>query len=371
MSGNEQKYIQQAFDSNWIAPVGENINEFERELEEFYQDEAENALSENSNLKVAALTSGTAAIHLALLQIGVKNGDTVLCQSNSHIASANPITYLGAKPIFIDSEKKTGNMDPELLEYAIRAEIKLGNKPAAIIVVHLYGMPAKMDEIQKLSLQYEIPIIEDAAEALGSRYKEKKCGSFGQFGVLSFNGNKIITTSGGGALVCHSQEEKDKTIFYATQAREEAPHYQHKEIGYNYRMSNVVAGIGRGQMEVLTDRIHARRFNYAFYHNALKDIEGIRFIDEPDGFYSNRWLTTIMTNSFEERERIRFALEKENIEARPMWKPLHLQPVFEGCKVYDNGVSENFFNRGLCLPSGSNLEDVDLKRIVSCIKSLY
>ncbi len=360
MGGNEQKYIQEAFDTNWVAPVGKNIDCFENDLEEHY-----------ATNYIAALSSGTAAIHLALIQIGIKHADTVLCQSNSHIASANPITYLGAKPIFIDSEKNTWNIDPILLETAIKAEIKLGKKPKAIVVVHLYGMPAKMNEIIEIASKYDIPIIEDAAEALGSTIDNKQCGRFGKFGILSFNGNKIITTSGGGALVCNTKEDKEKTIFLATQARDNAPHYQHSEIGYNYRMSNIVAGIGRGQMEVLQDRILARRKNHDFYQTELSEISTIQFIKEPKGFYANRWLTTILTDSYKTREKIRLTLEKENIEARPLWKPMHQQPVFKDCKTYINGISDDLFARGLCLPSGSNLTEEDLNRVVSAIKSCF
>ncbi len=357
MGGTEQKYIQEAFVSNWIAPVGKNIDEFEFALEGYL----------SNRVKIAVTTSGTAAIHLALIQAGVGHNDTVICQSNSHIASANPITYQGATPVFVDSEKDTWNMSPELLEKAIKDLIKNGTKPKAIIVVHLYGMPAKMEEIQTIAEKYNIPVIEDAAEALGSTYKGKKCGTLGNFGILSFNGNKIITTSGGGALVCQTKEAKEKTIFLSTQARDTAPHYQHTEIGYNYRMSNIVAGIGRGQMQVLDSRVEARRKNYEYYRSKLKNTT-IEFIQEPDEIYANRWLTTILTDSFTTREKIRLALEKENIEARPLWKPMHLQPVFKEAKAYVNGVSEDLFNRGLCLPSGSNLSQNDLQRVVEEVK---
>lgn len=357
MGGSELKYIQEAFDSNWIAPVGLNISEFESELEVYLH-----------GVHGVALSSGTAAIHLALIQLGVKPNDVVICQSNTHNASANPITYLGAKPVFVDSERLTLNMDPELLEQAIKIEMLKGKKPAAIIVVHLYGMPAQMKEIIAIAQQYEIPIIEDAAEALGSHIEGKMCGTFGKFGVLSFNGNKIITTSGGGALVCKTEETKQKTVFLSTQARDAAPHYQHSEIGYNYRMSNIVAGIGRGQMEVLPQRVSQRRANFKFYQNALKDFPNIIFMPEPANYFSNRWLTTILTHSFEQREKIRLALEKENIESRPLWKPMHLQPVFKDCMAYTNGVSEDLFDRGLCLPSGSNLSESDLDRVVEAIK---
>ncbi len=357
MGGNEQNYVKEAFDTNWIAPLGPNVNGFEQDLEKY--------LGNDSH--VAALSAGTAALHLSLIQAGVGTGDSVLCQSMTFAASANPIHYLGAKPVFVDSEEDTWNMDPVLLEIAIKDQIEKGEKPKAIVVVHLYGMPAKMHEINVLASQYNIPVIEDAAEALGSTYKDKHCGTLAQFGVLSFNGNKIITTSGGGALVSHSSVEKAKTIFLSTQARDNAPHYQHSEIGYNYRMSNVVAGIGRGQMEVLDERVQARRRNHDFYESKLKVCSQVSFLKEPEGFFSNRWLTTILTDSYKTRERIRLALENENIEARPLWKPMHLQPVFQTSESYTNGVSEDLFNRGLCLPSGSNLTEIDLERITKVI----
>lgn len=357
MGGTEQKYVQEAFDTNWIAPVGVNISQFESELEIFL----------GSQKKIAAINTGTAAIHLALIHLGVKQGDTVICQSNTHNASANPIIYLGAQPIFVDSEKDTWNMDPKLLEQAIITETQQRKKPSAIIMVHLYGMPAKMKEIVAVAQRYEIPIIEDAAEALGSRIDQKMCGTFGDFGILSFNGNKIITTSGGGALVCPTEEVKQKTIFLATQARDVAPHYQHTEIGYNYRMSNIAAGIGRGQTEVLAQRIEQRRANFEFYQKAFENHNNITLLPEPHGFYSNRWLTTILTQNFEQRESIRLALKNENIESRPLWKPMHLQPVFANCVSYENGVASDLFNRGLCLPSGSNLTQQELESIVSVI----
>ncbi len=357
LSGSELKYIKDAFASGWVAPVGQQIDFFEAELEKVL----------NHNLKVVALNSGTAAIHLALVMLGVKNGDSVIIQSNTHIASANPILYLGAKPIFVDSEKNTWNIDPELLETAIVTETKKGKKPKAIVVVHLYGMPAKMDEINAIAQKYNIPVVEDAAEALGSVYHEQMCGTLGDYGILSFNGNKIITTSGGGALVTKTKENKERAIFLATQARDDAPHYQHSQIGYNYRMSNIVAGIGRGQMEVLNDRVKARRANFDFYNKQLAGLD-FTFLQEPENVFSNRWLTTILTDSFEIREKIRLTLDKENIESRPLWKPMHLQPVFEDEVVYTNGVSEDLFNRGLCLPSGSNLSQLDLNRIVKAIK---
>ncbi len=360
MGGTEKKYVQEAFDSNWIAPLGPNVDGFEKDLEKYLK----------NDVKVAALSSGTGAIHLALIQLGIKANDTVLCQSMTFSASANPITYLGANPIFIDSEMDTWNMDPELLENAIKAEIINRHKPKAIILVHLYGMPAKLDEIMAIANKYSIPVIEDAAEALGSKYKGHMCGTFGDFGILSFNGNKIITTSGGGALVSHDQKTKEQTVFLSTQARDQAPHYQHSKIGYNYRMSNIVAGIGRGQMEVLKERVTQRRKNFAYYKKQLRDLP-ITFHPEPKETYSNRWLTTILTESYETREKVRLALEKENIESRPLWKPMHLQPVFTNVKTYLNGHSEKLFENGLCLPSGSNLTEYQLDRTINIIKKTY
>ncbi len=360
MGGTEQNYINEAFDTNWIAPLGPNVNAFEIDLQTHLRKDAQ----------VAALSSGTAAIHLALLLAGVEKGDSVLCQTMTFSATTNPIIYVGATPILIDSEADTWNMDPVLLEKAIKQQIAKSQKPKAILVVHLYGMPAKMAEIQAIAKQYEIPIIEDAAEALGSEYKGDACGRLGTYGILSFNGNKIITTSGGGALVCDNLADKEKAIFWATQSRDTAPHYQHTEIGYNYRMSNILAGIGRGQMEVLDQRVQARRINYDFYKKAFAGCPTISFVAEPQDAYSNRWLTTILTDSFETRERIRLALEQENIEARPLWKPMHLQPIFATYPAYTNGISEDLFTRGLCLPSGSNLSEGDLGRVVDVILKL-
>ncbi len=360
MGGTEQKYVQEAFDTNWVAPLGPNVNAFEEDLKQFL----------NHDVYVVALSAGTAAIHLALKLAGVKRDDTVLCQSMTFSASANPITYEGAQPVFVDSEPDTWNMSPELLEQAIKDQIAKGKKPKAIIVVHLYGMPAKMDEIRAIAQEYEIPLIEDAAEALGSFYKNQACGTLGDYGILSFNGNKIITTSGGGALVTKTEAGKQKAIFWATQARDAAAHYQHSEIGYNYRMSNIVAGIGRGQMEVLKDRVIARRANFDFYKKELTGLP-VSFVEEPEGFLANRWLTTILLDSNEQREKIRLALEKENIESRPLWKPMHMQPVFKDAHAYVNGISEDLFHRGLCLPSGSNLEKEDLERIVENIKKQF
>ena len=349
MGGNEMKYVQEAFDTNWIAPLGSNVSEFENDLE--------NYLGQNS--KVAALSSGTAAIHLALILAGVKLNDEVLCQSFTFSASANPITYQGAKPIFIDSEFETWNMCPIALEEAIKDKISKGKKPKAIIFVHLYGMPAKIDEIVRIAKKHNIILIEDAAEALGSTYKGQKCGTFGTFGILSFNGNKIITTSGGGALVCNNEKDKAKAIFLATQARDNAPYYQHSEIGYNYRMSNVLAGIGRGQMEVLDKHIALRREMNIFYQNLFKNIDGVTvFMEYHSVYYSNHWLSCILIS--EDRaafsgEALRMFLENENIESRPLWKPMHLQPIFKNHDFYGANISEKLFKTGLCLPSGSNL----------------
>lgn len=357
MGGSERKFVEQAFDTNWIAPLGPNVNGFENDIE--------NYLGENRH--IAALSSGTASIHLALALLGVTRGDEVLCQSFTFSASANPILYLGATPVFIDSETDTWNISPELLEIAIKDRIEKNKKPKAIIAVHLYGMPYKADELNEIARKYEIPVIEDSAEALGSNYFNRPCGTLADMGILSFNGNKIITTSGGGALITKTKELKDEAVFLSTQARDEAPHYQHSTIGYNYRMSNVVAGIGRGQMEVLNDRVEARRKNYSFYEANLSGYKSINFLNEPSGYFSNRWLTCIETSSFEMREEIRLALLKEDIESRPLWKPMHTQPVFKKYLNFTNGVSENLFNKGLCLPSGSNLTQNDLERILDII----
>ncbi len=363
MGGGEQKYVQQAFDTNWVAPLGPNVTGFEDDLQNYL----------DADISIAALSSGTAAIHLALVLLGVGPGDEVLCQSMTFSASANPIAYVGATPVFIDSEEETWNMCPKFLKIAIEDRIKKGKKPKAIIPVHLYGMPAKMDEIMNIANFYDIPVIEDAAEALGSTINGKKCGTFGEMACLSFNGNKIITTSGGGALVAHRKENADKAVFLATQARDAAPHYQHSHIGYNYRMSNIVAGIGRGQMEVLSNHIAKRRDNYMYYKNAFSEHAHISMLEEPAGYFSTRWLSCILVNPSENvnRETIRLALEVENIEARPVWKPMHLQPVFVDAPYYGNGVSEILFEKGLCLPSGSNLKTEDLERVVKCINSLY
>lgn len=356
MGGTEQQFVNEAFETNWIAPLGPNVNGFEKDLELF--------LGNGSH--VAALSSGTAGLHLGLVLLGVQAGDEVLCQSMTFSATANPITYVGATPIFVDSEKDTWNMSPVLLEEAIKDRMAKGKKPKAIIPVHLYGMPAKMGAISVISKHYRIPILEDAAEALGSSIDKRMCGTFGDISVLSFNGNKIITTSGGGALVSGNESLVKDARFLSTQARDEAPHYQHSRIGYNYRMSNLSAGVGRGQMEVLAKRIEKRRDIFNKYFEKLGGKKGIHFLEEPYGYFSNRWLTTILIDSAEagfSREDLRLALEKENIESRPLWKPMHLQPVFENYPFYGDGTSERLFRDGLCLPSGSNLETEDLFRI--------
>ena len=357
MGGAELKYIHKAFDENFIAPLGSNIDVFENDLQDFLRE----------NVNVVALSSGTAALHLALVMLGVKMGDEVICQSMTFSASANPIVYQGATPIFIDSERETWNICPKALEIAIKDRLSKGKKPKAIIIVHLYGMPTKIDEIMNLSNKYKIPIVEDAAEALGSAYKGRKCGTFGEMSILSFNGNKIITTSGGGALVCRKQAQKERAIFLSTQARDEAPYYQHSEIGYNYRMSNVSAGIGCGQMEVLEERIIQRRFNHNFYRNLFESMEGISIFSEPnDNFYSNHWLTAIVIDEERigfDRDKLRLKFLENNIETRPLWKPMHLQPIFTDAPYYGEDVSERLFQKGLCLPSGSNMTDNDRERI--------
>ncbi len=373
MGEKEMDYISAAFETNWIAPLGPNVNRFEEDLCRY-----------TGARHSAVLSSGTAAIHLALLLLNVRPGDYVICQSFTFSATANPIRYLGAIPVFVDSEPETWNMCPKLLDQAIQACIagkpdlpgseKMNLKPAkpkAIIPVDLYGMPAKLDKIISIAEKYEIPVVEDAAEALGSELRGKKCGTFGTLGVLSFNGNKIITTSGGGALVSDNEDLIAKARFLATQARDQAPHYQHSHIGYNYRMSNVLAGIGCGQMQVIDERIRQRRENQRFYRELLKNYEGISFLSEPEGFFSNRWLTTILVDPLKtkgvNREDIREALEAENIESRPLWKPMHQQPVFENFPFFGRGVSHKLFENGLCLPSGSNLTPGDKERIASIL----
>ncbi len=365
MGGNELKYIHEAFDNNWVAPLGPNVNGFEEDLEQFLE----------AGVHVAALSAGTAALHLALIECGVGYGDEVICQSMTFSASANPIAYQGAIPVFVDSESDTWNMCPVALREAIRDRFEKGKKPKAIVVVHLYGMPAKMEEILAVAKEFDIPVIEDAAEALGSTYKGKACGTFGRFGVLSFNGNKIITTSGGGALVCHTMEDKNKAVFLSTQARDNAPHYQHSYIGYNYRMSNICAGIGRGQMEVLANRIEARRTMTKFYLDLFTDIDGVEVFTEPStDFYSNHWLAAITieeTMTGISREMLRLALLEDNIESRPLWKPMHLQPVFANSLYYGANVAEQLFEKGLCLPSGSNLTDAEKERIHTKIRQVF
>lgn len=367
MGGNELKYIEEAFSSNWIAPLGPHVTGFENDLKNYL----------NNDIHVACLSSGTAALHLALILAGVTKEDYVICQSMTFSASANPITYQGATPIFVDSEMETWNMCPNYLEETIKDCLSKGIKPKAIILVHLYGMPAKIDEISEIAKKHEITLIEDAAEALGSTYKGKKCGTFADYGILSFNGNKIITTSGGGALVTKNTETKEKAVFLATQARDDAPHYQHSEIGYNYRMSNVLAGIGRGQMEVLDTHIKLRRDNNTFYKNIFKDTEGVMVFEEPnEDYFSNYWLSCILINQKTagfSSEDLRLQLLEKNIESRPLWKPMHLQPVFKNAPYYGGHVSETLFNMGLCLPSGSNLGNKEKgfisKTIVSYLNS--
>ncbi|PSR53996.1 pyridoxal phosphate-dependent aminotransferase [Adhaeribacter arboris] len=366
MGASEFNYVKEAFDTNWIAPLGPHVDGFEKNLEDFL----------GHNTYVAALSSGTAALHLALIILGVKAGDEVICQSMTFSASANPIAYQGATPVFVDSEEQSWNMSPEFLEIAIQDRLKNGKKPKAIIVVHLYGMPANMTRIMEIANKYNIPVVEDAAEALGSSYKNQPLGTFGAMSILSFNGNKIITTSGGGALVSANQDWIKKARFLATQARDVAPHYQHSHIGYNYRMSNICAGIGRGQMEVLLDRVKQRRYNFEYYKNALASIPEIKFMEEPStGYYSNRWLSTILidntSNKSIDREQLRLSLEKDNIESRPLWKPMHLQPVFANTPFYGDGTSEHLFHQGLCLPSGSNLTIGDLNRVIEQVVNTF
>jgi len=386
MGGMEQKFIQSAFDTNWVVPLGPNVDGFEKDLEAYI----------SGDKHIVALSSGTAALHLALIQLGVQPGDEVICQSFTFSASANPIKYVGATPVFVDSEEETWNMDPKLLAIAIEDRIKItGKKPKAIIPVHLYGMPAKMDEILEIAERYGIPVLEDAAEALGSKYKGRSCGTFGEFACLSFNGNKIITTSGGGALVCSSAEAAGVTKFLATQARDNAPHYQHSHIGYNYRLSNICAGIGRGQMLVLDEHISARREINNKYKKLMKGLPGISFFTNPsDEFESNMWLTCILVDpkvAGFTREDLRLAMEAANIETRPLWKPMHMQPVFEEAPFYghndssyytsfnkdsdtepdrENSVCGQLFEKGLCLPSHPGLSEEDLERVVGVVKQL-
>ncbi|GAB5400303.1 MAG: DegT/DnrJ/EryC1/StrS family aminotransferase [Aureisphaera sp.] len=363
MGGTEKNYVDEAFDTNWIAPLGPNVTGFEKTLEAYFGDE----------FYVAALSSGTAAIHLALIQLGIRSGDEVICQSMTFSASANPIIYQGAIPIFVDSEADTWNMCPEHLENAIKDRISKGKKPKAIIAVHLYGMPFKVDEIVSVARKYEIALIEDSAEALGSYYKGNPCGSFGELAILSFNGNKIITTSGGGALVTRDPKVKDKVVFWATQARDEAPHYEHTEIGYNYRLSNICAGIGRGQMEVLDEHVKLRRENHNFYKKLFQEKPGVSvFMEHSEDFLSNHWLSciTVTENAPFTNDELRLALASDNIESRPLWKPMHLQPIFQKYPYYGSDVAENLFKNGLCLPSGSNLTTHQKQRINTVISQL-
>ncbi|MEH7336799.1 aminotransferase class I/II-fold pyridoxal phosphate-dependent enzyme [Neobacillus drentensis] len=360
MSGNEQQYINEAFETNWIAPLGPNVDNFEKNIADYAGSKG-----------AAAVSAGTAAIHLALELLGVGKGDRVFCSSFTFIASANPIIYQGAEPVFIDSEPETWNMSPSALERAFDGAQKEGKIPKAVIVVNLYGQSAKMDEIMEICNRYKVPVVEDAAESLGSIYKGKKSGTFGKFGIYSFNGNKIITTSGGGMLISDDEEALREARFLATQARDSAPHYQHSQVGYNYRMSNILAGIGLAQLEVLDERVAARRTIFNRYLEALGSIEGVHFMPEREGTKSNRWLTTLTLDPGIIKKspyEIIDDMAVENIEARALWKPLHLQPVFEGVKFYsheDNKVvSEKLFATGLCLPSGSNMLKEDQYRVI-------
>lgn len=364
MGGEEIENIQDAFAENWVAPAGPAIHQFEAALAGYFKVH-----------EAAALSSGTAALHLALINLGVKRGDEIICQSMTFAASANPIAYLGAKPLFVDSERDTWNIDPVIVRDVIQQKVAKGKKPKAIIVVHLYGMPAKMAELEEISTEFDIPIIEDAAEAAGSTYLGKMCGSFGRMGVMSFNGNKIITTSGGGALLSNDWHAIGQAKFLATQAKDNAAHYQHSQIGYNYRMSNICAAIGLGQMKVLDIRVEQRRANHAYYLENLSDLPGISFLKEPEGHFSNRWLTAIIIEPSKAneitRERVRLTLDAENIESRPLWKPLHLQPVFKYAEYYGGKIAEDLFQHGLCLPSGSNLRIEDLEKIVGIIRTVF
>lgn len=411
MSGQEQKYIKEAFDTNWVVPLGPNVNGFEEDLKQFVESNPNGekmSWAQTHGKEVVALSAGTAAVHLSLIALGVQAGDEVICQSFTFCASCNPIKYLGATPVFVDSEHDTWNMDPSLLEEAIKDRIKkTGRKPKAIVVVYLYGMPAKIDEILAIAQKYDIPLVEDAAEGFGSRYKGRVCGTFGEYGVLSFNGNKMITTSGGGALICPNNEAKQNAMFYATQARESYPYYQHEQIGYNYRMSNICAGIGRGQMTVLNEHILHHKKLAALYEELFANISGITFHRNPsEEIDSNYWLNTITLapelhvkgeeKAYAEKvqgavggaagvthnaltthtdcepnknvEAMRMALDAAGIESRPLWKPMHLQPVYKGSPSYINGVSESLFKIGLCLPSGPYVSEEDVARIVTEIK---
>ena len=366
MGGTEEKYVKEAFNTNWVAPLGPNVNQFEATISD--------TLSKFIEHHIAALSSGTAALHLALRILNVALGDIVMVQSFTFCGTTNPVSYQGAEIVFIDSEPETWNMCPDALAMAM-AEYK-GKKVKAIIPVHLYGMPAKMDQIQVIADKYQVPIIEDAAEAFGSTFNGQACGTFGLMSALSFNGNKIITTSGGGALVSKNKDYIDRARFLATQARDEAPHYQHSQIGYNYRMSNILAGIGRGQMEVLPERVKKRRANNQLYRDFFKGIVGITFQTEPNiNYYSNYWLTAILIDPILTggitREDVRLALDAENIESRPLWKPMHMQPVYEGVKFYGSGVCKKLFDQGLCLPSGSNLTDEEFYRVFQVLRKIF
>lgn len=409
MSGREQDFIKEAFDSNWVVPMGPNVNGFEQDLEEFVNKVDNNGQTKELDRKVCCLSAGTAAVHLALLACGVGQGDEVLVQSFTFCASSHPITYLGATPVFVDSERETWNMDPDLLEEAIKDRIvKTGRKPKAIIPVALYGMPYQIDRILEIANRYEIPVIEDAAEGLGSRFDSQVLGTFGEYGVLSFNGNKMITTSGGGALVCRDEEAKKEILFYATQARESYPYYQHEHIGYNYRMSNICAGIGRGQMTVIDEHIAHHKHVQALYSELLADVKGVTLHENPSPrFDSNFWLCAVtldpalkvkgQENAYKKVitgavggaagvthaassattdcqpnanvEAMRVALDAANIEARPLWKPMHKQPVYKDAPAYVNGVSESLFAVGLCLPAGPYVTDEDVRYIVDSIKN--
>jgi dTDP-4-amino-4,6-dideoxygalactose transaminase len=363
MGKEEFQFVQEAFETNWIAPIGPHVDAFEQE---FCQ-----ALGANH---AAAVSSGTAALHLALKLIGIEPGDEVVCSTLTFIASASPITYLGAKPVFIDSDHTSWNMDPVLLQKFLDKRARLGKLPKAVILVHLYGQSADIEPILAVCRQYEIPLIEDAAEALGATYKDQSPGTFGRIGIYSFNGNKIITTSGGGMLVSEDADLVAKARFLATQARDPAPHYQHSEVGYNYRLSNVLAGIGRGQLRVLKDRVNARRHNFEVYSQGLGHLPGIEFMPEASFGRSTHWLTCLTIDPVAfgaDREQVRLALSNQNIEARPVWKPLHLQPVFSGCECIGGAVSEALFDWGLCLPSGSNLKLDDLERVIQAIQDVH
>lgn len=365
MNGTEIEYVKEAIESNWIAPLGPNVDAFEKKIAEFV-----------GVKEAVAVSSGTAAIHLALILLGVNKGDTVFCSSLTFVASANPILYQGAEPIFIDSEPDTWNMSPAALETAFKDAFHSNKLPKAVIIVSLYGQPAKMDELISICNKYHVPVIEDSAESLGSFYKGKASGTFGEFGIYSFNGNKIITTSGGGMLISNNKEAINTARFLATQAKDPAPHYQHSQLGYNYRLSNILAGIGRSQLAVLDSRVSARRGIFSLYHRELAQYPGISFMPELEDTISNRWLTALTINkkvAGVSNKELLISLEKENIEVRPVWKPLHLQPLFNSNKYYPHNkkesISEELFNTGICLPSGSNLTKKDQMRVISCIKN--